>query len=129
MLTPELLTTIADEADRLGLRIAGHLADFVPVDAALVRRQKSYEHMFGFLFGTSREEAEYRRTGPEAAGAGWVAVADVAGDTHGDLAQGDLRRGRADEVTAAVLPAVLGGWGGPVGAGDAGADRAAAGVL
>ncbi|MCK2245090.1 MULTISPECIES: amidohydrolase family protein [unclassified Crossiella] len=61
MLTPELLTAIADEAEKLGLRIAGHLPDFVPVDAALVLRQKSYEHMFGFLFSTSREEAEYRR--------------------------------------------------------------------
>lgn len=96
MLTPELLAALADEAEKVGLRIAGHLADMVPIDAAMALRQKSYEHLFGLVFGVSREEAEWRRRidalplDPANSRPWFMAVRELERQAHHSYSQGKM---------------------------------------
>ena len=58
----DAFAAIVAEARGLGLPVAGHWPYRVPYLEAAATGQRSFEHLFGLSFATSRREAEYLRT-------------------------------------------------------------------
>ncbi|MGW0432248.1 amidohydrolase family protein [Micromonospora sp. NPDC003197] len=65
---------IASEARRQRIPLAGHASDIVPIAEAARAGQRSFEHFFPALLGTSGSEAEIRRL---------LAAIPIAGDGNG----------------------------------------------
>ncbi|WP_051116377.1 amidohydrolase family protein [Amycolatopsis nigrescens] len=57
----DTFTAIADEAGLVGLPFAGHVPDRVSAGVASDAGQRSFEHLFGLFFATSRREDELRQ--------------------------------------------------------------------
>ena len=56
----ECFFATADEAAKLGLRVAGHVPESVDVEEAAAAGMKSMEHMFGFDFAVARDGEKLR---------------------------------------------------------------------
>jgi len=57
-LTPELFHAIADQADELGIRIAGHVPETVGIREALQRDFHTIEHFDGYMEGLAPDDME-----------------------------------------------------------------------
>lgn len=59
-LSRESYLAIVGEAKAVGLTFAGHCPDYVPIVESSGLGQSSFEHMYGVMFATSRDEAALR---------------------------------------------------------------------
>jgi imidazolonepropionase-like amidohydrolase len=57
-LAPEVYAAVADEADRVGLRFAGHVPTRVPVYDAVERGQYTHEHLYNLFTSTATDAAD-----------------------------------------------------------------------
>ncbi|MGW4771032.1 amidohydrolase family protein [Nocardia sp. NPDC004278] len=85
LLSRAALTAIADEANKIGLRFAGHVPNLIPVQEAVDLGQYTIEHMYGMLLSTSsRADELYAEI--EADPDGWranrIRLEQAAAETH-----------------------------------------------